>query len=90
VASAVADSGEAVYRAVADLASDGFRPGVVRRIGLEEQTAVRLALAPDVSRRVERILARLEKAVVQGRIEVPTTYSGPSFAPPGLPAPSTG
>jgi basic membrane protein A len=70
VASAIADSGLAVFNAVRDLANGSFKPGVFRHIGLEQPEAVRLVIAPSVPE------------AVRTKIEVPTAWSGEEFANP--------
>ena len=82
VGSAVADSGLGLFNAVADAAKGRFMPGVVRRIGLEDPQAVRLALAATVDPAIRRRIAGLSADIVAGRLDVPTSYDGPEFPTP--------
>ncbi|TDD48671.1 BMP family ABC transporter substrate-binding protein [Saccharopolyspora elongata] len=80
--SAVADSGEAVFRAIGDFAHGRLHGGENVRIGLESPEAVRLTLAPDVPDHVRAELDRLGRQIVDGEVEVKTTYTGPEFPNP--------
>ncbi|MGW1675862.1 BMP family protein [Saccharopolyspora sp. NPDC002376] len=80
--SAIADSGVAVFRAIEDFANGRLHGGENVRIGLEAPEAVRLTLAPDVPEHVRAELDALSKRIVDGEIEVNTTYSGPEFPNP--------
>jgi basic membrane protein A and related proteins len=83
VASACADSGRALYQAVADKANGTFKPGVVRQVGLEIPEAVRLAMAARVPADVRQRIAQLGDDIVAGRLRVPTEWSGDEFPNPG-------
>ncbi|MET0239676.1 MAG: BMP family protein [Sphingobium sp.] len=82
IASAMADSGLALFNAVADLAAGHFVPGVVRRIGLDHAQAVRLALGEGVKPEIARRLMMLSADIVAGRLTVDTEYDGPDFPNP--------
>lgn len=82
VASAVADSGAAVFAAMEDLARDRLRLGTVHAIGLERPEAVRLVVAPSVPGDVRRRVEDLAADVVAGRVAVPTRWSGEEFPTP--------
>jgi basic membrane protein A len=82
VGSAVADSGLGLFKAVADAAAGRFVAGRVRRIGLEDPQAVRLALADGIDPAIARRIAGLSADIVAGRIAVATAYDGPEFDNP--------
>jgi basic membrane protein A and related proteins len=82
VASACADSGRALFEAVADKAADRFKPGVVRRIGLETTEAVRLAMAPRVPAEVRERIAALVADITAGKLEVAPDWTGDEFPTP--------
>jgi basic membrane protein A len=81
VASAVADSGVAVFHAGRDLSDNLFKGEVVKRFGVRYPDAVRLALAPAVPEAVRSRVAALTKEMAAGAIAIPETYSGPEFMP---------
>ncbi len=80
VGSAMASVGMAVFAAAQDLARGRWQGGVVRQIGLEDPSAVRLALAPDVPAAVRERLAALSADIGSRRLHVRTSYEGPEFA----------
>lgn len=82
VASACADSGRALYQAIADKTGGTFKPGVVRQVGLETPEAVRLAMAARVPDDVRKRIIRLGDDIVAGRQHVPTDWSGDEFPNP--------
>lgn len=82
VASACADSGRAVYQAIADKAAGRFAPGVIRQIGLETPDAVRLAMAPRVPEAVRARIAEMSADIVAGRLTVPHEWTGEEFRTP--------
>ena len=82
IASAVADSGLAVFAAVEDLARDRLRLGAVHAIGLERPDAVRLVVAPSVAHDVGRTIEALAVDAVAGRVTAPTEWSGEEFPTP--------
>lgn len=81
VASAVADSGQASYLAARSFIEGRFEPGKHTTIGLEDELAVRLTLAPDVPAYVRQTLEDYKNQIVAKKLEVPTEYSGPEFNP---------
>ena len=81
VASAVADGGVAVVQSARDLYDSVWTGDRVRRFGLRNPDAVRLALAPNVPEPVKTRVATLSEEMVVGGIKIPEEYSGPEFAP---------
>ncbi len=79
VASAVADVSRAVSGSGADLAAGSWKPGVVKKIGLDDSQAVRLALAPDVPEKVRAKVEELADRIRSGEIKVSVEYDGPEF-----------
>jgi basic membrane protein A len=82
VASAVADSGLAVFNAVRDVAENTFKPGVIHKIGLEQPDAVRLVIAADVPAEIKAKIDLLAADIVARRVDVSTEWSGEEFANP--------
>ncbi|APW38641.1 BMP family ABC transporter substrate-binding protein [Rhodoferax koreense] len=82
VGSAIADVGIGVFEAVHDLRDDKFPAGKVRKVGLANAQAVRLAMAPDVPASVRARVAQVADDIVQRRTGVPETYEGAEFATP--------
>lgn len=82
IASAVANSGLAVFAAVEDVAQSRLALGAVRAIGLERPEAVRLVVAPSVPGDVRQRIESLAADVVAGRVTVPTDWSGEEFPTP--------
>lgn len=80
VGSAMASVSKAVLTAAQDFAQGRWKGGVVRQIGLEDPTAVRLALAPDVPADVRMRIDALLKEIASGARPVPTQYDGPEFS----------
>jgi basic membrane protein A len=82
IASAIADSGIAVAKAIEDLVAGTLKAGAIERIGLARPDAVRLAIsdmvAPDLRQRVEELAERIKS----GQVEISTTWSGPEFPNP--------
>jgi basic membrane lipoprotein Med (substrate-binding protein (PBP1-ABC) superfamily) len=80
LASALADCGVAMEKALA-----AFRRGEAsgRRIGLET-SAVRLALAPEVTAELRARLDSLAAAILAGRVAVPGGWVGQEFRPEAL------
>jgi basic membrane protein A len=81
--SAFADSGQALFDAVKDVATGNFKPGVIRQIGVESPQAVRLTMSPRVPDAVKSKLAALSQEIANRRREVSTEWSGPEFPAPG-------
>lgn len=81
VASALADVGIPSVEAVRDYTTGQWKPGVVKAIGLENPDAVSLVLSPDVPATVKAEVDGLRDQIVDGRIEVDTSYDGPERQP---------
>lgn len=82
VASAMADVSIGVFEAVHDLRDDKFPTGNVRKVGLANAQAVRLAMAPDVPASVRSRIQQASDDIVNGRTRVPENYDGAEFTPP--------
>lgn len=81
VASAVADSGVAVVQSARDLRDAIWKGDLVKRIGIRDRDAVRLALAPTVPQAVTARMAVFTQEMAVGAIKFPDDYTGPEFAP---------
>ena len=79
IASAVANVSLAGYNAAKDLADGKWKPGVVKKIGLENPEAVSLPLAPHVSKDIRNNLEKLRQDLASGKLEVSIKYEGPEF-----------
>jgi basic membrane protein A len=82
VASACADSGRALFEAIADKQNGRFKPGMLRQIGLETTEAVRLAMAPRVPADVRDKIAALAADITAGRLAVSHDWTGDEFPTP--------
>jgi basic membrane protein A len=82
VASAIADVSIGVFEAVRDLQNGKFPAGSIRKVGLANPLAVRLAMAGDVPSAVRVRIAAVAADIESGKIKVPVTYEGPEFANP--------
>ena len=79
MASAIANVSRAVLMAAQDEAGGRWKPGVIRTLGLSDPSAVRLAMAPDVSAGLRQKIAVYTDAIIAGKIAVPDSYAGPEF-----------
>jgi basic membrane protein A len=79
VASAIANVSMAGLRAAQDVANGSWKPGEIVRIGIEDPTAVWLALAPDVPADVLSELEALTEQLAAGEIEYSIEYEGEEF-----------
>ena len=82
IASAVADSGAAVYKAVEDMVNNRLKLGVIDKIGLERPDAVRLTLSTLIPPAIIERVGQLAAHVQGGAVLVPTEWSGEEFATP--------
>jgi basic membrane protein A and related proteins len=82
IASAIADSGIAVAKAVEDLTAGTLKTGVIEKIGLARPDAVRLSVSSAVPSELRQRVERLAERIKAGGIEVPTIWSGPEFQNP--------
>jgi basic membrane protein A len=80
VASAVADPGAAAFQSGRDLFDNLWKGDLVKRLGVRNPEAVRLALAQSVPDAVKSRVARLTQEVAVGAIKIPEEYRGPEFA----------
>jgi basic membrane protein A len=83
VASAVANASMALEEAVADFVAGRFGAGRIRRIGVENPQAVRLAMAPRIAEEVRTKVAAAARAMASTALEVSTEWSGEEFSNPG-------
>ena len=82
IASAVADSGIALKKAVEDLVSGSLKFGAVERIGLNQPDAVRLTLSASVPAAVRERIDALAARIKSGAMAVSTDWTGPEFPNP--------
>lgn len=82
IASAVADVSMGVFNSIRDLRDGRFRPGIIEKIGLADEQAVRLTMSDDVPEDVRAQIDRIAEEIRAGRIEIPENYEGPEFEPP--------
>jgi basic membrane protein A len=82
VASAIADVSMAAFEAIMDAQRGTLRTGAIHKIGLANEQAVRLSMAPDVSAAVREKVALAAHAIATGRIKVPEEYHGVEFPNP--------
>ena len=80
LASALADSGLCVERAVADHAAGALAVGRVTRYGLEEAAALRLVLGAKVGAEERRTLDEWAGKLASGDVHVANDYAGAEFA----------
>jgi basic membrane protein A len=80
LASALADSGLCVERAVADHAAGALAVGRVTRYGLEEAAALRLVLGAKVGAEERRTLDDWAGKLASGDVHVANDYAGAEFA----------
>ena len=79
MASAIADVSKGVLMAAQDEVSGRWKPGVIRKLGLADAAAVRLAMAADVPASVRKQIEQYAQDIISGKIIVPTIYNGPEF-----------
>lgn len=82
VASAIADVSIGVFQAVRDLQGGAFPAAAIRKVGLGNPQAVRLAMAPDVPADIQTRILKVAEDIISGRTKVPESYEGPEFATP--------
>ena len=81
IASAIADSGWGVERAVDDWLAGRFPAGTHVRVGVSEPDVVRLALAPRLRGAHAAAIAARTAALAAGGFPFAADYNGPEFAP---------
>jgi basic membrane protein A len=81
VASAVADPGFAVFQVGRDLFDNIWQGELVKRFGVRNPDAVRLALAPGAPEAVRSRVTVLTQEIAVGTIKIPDAYGGPEFVP---------
>lgn len=79
VASAIANVSMAGLQAAQDVVDESWKPGVIVKIGIEDTSAVWLALAPDLSEDVLSELDALAEQLAAGEIEYSIEYDGEEF-----------
>jgi basic membrane protein A and related proteins len=82
IASAVADSGAAVLRAVEDLIRGAVATNTVVKIGLARPEAVRLTMSATLNEDIRKRVDALARQIEAGEVEVPTTWNGSEFPNP--------
>ena len=80
LASAVADTSFAVFDAIRDFGNGKLKVGQIHHIGLEQPTAVRLAVAPNVPASAIAAIDKFSAGIRSGEIKVSTTFAGEEFA----------
>ena len=82
VASAICDSGEALFRAVEDHARGLLPLGGYRAFGLEEPSLVRLEMGGRVSAAQRSLVEDWAQRLLRREFEIHLDYAGPEFALP--------
>lgn len=82
VASAVADSGRLVAKAIDDTARGVLPLGQQITVGLEQEDWVRLALAPEIDASTRAALAHWRAQIISGAVQVQTEWQGPELQLP--------
>lgn len=82
IASAVADTGRLVESWIDDVIAGRLAHGQLRRLGMEDPAAVRLAMAASIPAALQAEIATLGAAIRAGRITLDTEYAGAEFAAP--------
>lgn len=79
IGSAISDASLTVYGAIKDLTEGTWKPNTVKKIGLENPDAVRLALSPFVPQDVKDKIVAFAEKIESGEIVIPSEYTGPEF-----------
>lgn len=82
VASAVADSGIALLRAVEDLVAGAVKTNAIEKIGLSRPDAIRLTMSPTVDEGLRKKIEALAADIKNGKVAVSTTWNGEEFPNP--------
>ena len=82
IASAIADSGLALFAACEDVAKGTFKPGAIQKVGLSRPEAVRLQMADSIAPAVRAKIAEAANDIVAGKLVVSTQWEGLEFANP--------
>ncbi|MEG0053756.1 MAG: BMP family ABC transporter substrate-binding protein [Comamonas sp.] len=82
VASAICNSGEALFRAIEDHENDVLHLGGYRAFGLEEPDLVRLALGARIDAQSKLLVEEWAHRLVRGEHEIQLNYSGAEFPLP--------
>jgi basic membrane protein A and related proteins len=82
IASAIAESGVAVQKAVEDLVGGTLKTGVVEKVGLARPDAVRLTISSTVPANIRQRVDELAERIKTGVVSVSTVWDGPEFANP--------
>ena len=83
IASALADSGWGIDRAVRDFLGGQLACGSLHEVGIEEPAVVSLKLAARVPAQAQAHVESARRKIVDGEISLVTDYSGAEFAFPG-------
>lgn len=65
-----------------DLHGGAFPAAAIRKVGLGNPQAVRLAMAPDAPAAIQTRILKVAEDIISGRTTVPESYEGPEFATP--------
>ncbi len=82
IASAIADSGVALQKAVEDLAVGALKTGTIEKIGLARPDAVRLTMSPTLPADIRERVNALAERIKGGAVIVPTAWDGAEFTNP--------
>jgi basic membrane protein A len=82
IASAIANSGIALLRAVEDLKAGTLKTGAIERLGLARPDAVRLTMSDTIGAEMRKKVDDLAAAIKDGRVYVSTDWSGAEFPNP--------
>lgn len=82
VASAICDSGEALFRAIQEHGRGELRLGGYRAFGLEEPDLVRLEMGTRIAARDRALVEEWTHKLVSGQHEIALVYSGAEFPLP--------
>ncbi len=79
IGAAVANTGRLVHTWIDDVLRGRLVAGELRKLGLEDHEAVRLAMAPGVPAAIRSQVDASSERVRSGQIELPLEYDGPEF-----------
>jgi basic membrane protein A len=79
VGSAIADTGELIFRWLAQRLHDNTASGTVMQVGIEEPAVVRMELAAGVPTQVDAYIRDLAGQVLSGEVTIPERYDGPEM-----------
>lgn len=80
IGAAIADTGRLVHAWIEDVLSGRLVAGELRKLGLEDHEAVRLAMAPGVPDEIRSTVDAIAVRIRAGLIALPLEYDGAEFA----------